>query len=213
MHGLEARASALQKALPELSAGECLRLAQELQASTMAALRKGVQHSDEMIADVVRGVARAREVKASVVRGAMVESMLGATQAFEGAAELLRHAKSLGLATVLVTDTSWHSEADTWARVAEMGITADLDHLVSSFELGARKPDPLVFRTALRKAGAAASEAVMVGDNEAADIAPAAALGMATIRVTVQFPIQGETAADATAGTLSEVGEILSRWC
>lgn len=212
MHPLEGRAAALHKTFPELPVAECLRLARQLQVSTAAALRSGVQHSDAMTAQVLRTFSPDRELSAATVRAAMVDSMYGATQAFGGAAELLHQAKSLGMVTVLVTDSSWHSEADTWTRVARMGLTTDLDHVISSFELGARKPDLRVFHAALRKAGTAASESVMAGDSEAADIVPAAKLRMATIRVTAQYPLEGETVATATAASLAEVGEILRSW-
>jgi len=212
-HPLEGRASALKKAFPDLSAADCLRLAQLLQTSTMAALRGGVQHSDAMTQQVLSAFSPDRDLGAAAVRAAMVESMYGATQAFHGAADLLHKAKNLGLITVLVTDTTWHSEADTWTRVAKMGLTTDLDHVISTFELGTRKPDLRVFHAALDKAGTAASESVMAGDSETADVLPAATLGMATIRVTVQYPLEENTIANATAATLAEVAEILRRWC
>jgi HAD superfamily hydrolase (TIGR01549 family) len=213
MHPLEGRARALRRAYPGLSAVDSGRLAAALQTSTQAALRRGAQHSDAMIATVLEAFSPHDGLEARTVRDAMVESMFGATSCFDGAPELLQSARRLGLATVLVTDTSWHSEADTWARVDEMGIARHLDHVVSSFELGVRKPDPRIFWAALERAGAEASASIMVGDNEEADIAPAAAIGMATIRVTMQFPLDGRTAADATAASLVEVREIIERWC
>jgi FMN phosphatase YigB (HAD superfamily) len=40
---------------------------------------------------------------------------------------------------------------------------------VLSFEVGAVKPDPAIFTTALEQLGVAATDAVMVGDSEEAD--------------------------------------------
>jgi HAD superfamily hydrolase (TIGR01493 family) len=44
-----------------------------------------------------------------------------------------------------------------------------VDEFVLSFEVGAVKPDPAIFQTALTRLGVAAEDAVMVGDSEEAD--------------------------------------------
>jgi HAD superfamily hydrolase (TIGR01509 family) len=211
-HPIEGRAAALHNAFPDLSLANCRTLAQQLQDSTLVALRDGVQHTDAMTQVVLREFWPDRDLGAEHVRAAMVRSMFGTTPHFEGAAELLEAAKHLGLVTVLVTNTTWHTEADTWARITEMGIAANLDHVISSFELGVRKPDVRMFHAALDRAGVAASDSIMVGDSEATDIAPSAGLGMSTIRVTMQFPLIGDTEADATAATLREVQDLVERW-
>ncbi len=191
-------------------------LAQRLQRSTQVALHGGVQHTDDMTASVLKEFAAksvpASDATAKRVRAAMVRSMFGATPYFAGAPALLAEAHRLGYATVLVTDTTWHSDKDLWERIREMGLVPGIDHVVSSFELGVRKPDPEVFQTALARAGAAASDSIMAGDSEANDIEPAAALGMATVRVTVQFPLAGSTIADAVVTNLDELREIVVSW-
>jgi HAD superfamily hydrolase (TIGR01493 family) len=53
-----------------------------------------------------------------------------------------------------------------------------VDEFVLSFEVGAIKPDPAIFQTALDRLGVAAGEALMVGDSEEAD-GGAKALGCA----------------------------------
>jgi putative hydrolase of the HAD superfamily len=59
-----------------------------------------------------------------------------------------------------------------------------LDHLVHavfiSSELGIAKPAPEIFQHALRWSGQAAADCLFVGDDPINDIAPAAALGLAT---------------------------------
>lgn len=57
-----------------------------------------------------------------------------------------------------------------------------VDEFVLSFEVGAVKPDPLIFRIALERLGVDAEEAVMVGDSEEAD-GGARALGCGFILV------------------------------
>lgn len=212
MHPLEHRVSALARAFPQLGIDEVESLARELQTSTQAALRAGLQHSDAMIASVLDRNPRLDRTSVARVRAAMVDSMYNATSAFEGARDLLASARTLGLTTVLVTDTSWHTEGDTWERLRPMGLASDLDAVVASFDLGVRKPDPRIFETALARAHAEAADAIMVGDSESNDIAPAKAMGMATVRVAVQYPIDRATAADATAASLADVREIVSRW-
>ena len=55
---------------------------------------------------------------------------------------------------------------------------------VSSAEHGRMKPHPSIFAAALELLGHGAAECVMVGDDEARDIAPARALGMRFVHVT-----------------------------
>ena len=53
--------------------------------------------------------------------------------------------------------------------------------VTSSEEVGVKKPNPLVFTTALLKAGATAQSSVMIGDTFDADILGAEGVGMDTI--------------------------------
>lgn len=71
--------------------------------------------------------------------------------------------------------------------------------IVLSYETGRCKPDPAIFRHALRLAGVAADRAVMVGDSYNEDIEPALALGMQAVWV-LHRP-QGER--EAVAGILN----------
>jgi putative hydrolase of the HAD superfamily len=54
---------------------------------------------------------------------------------------------------------------------------------VSSLEHGYMKPHPSIFEAALRSAGVAASESVMVGDSLAHDVDGAKRLGMRAVLV------------------------------
>jgi len=53
--------------------------------------------------------------------------------------------------------------------------------VTSSEEVGVKKPNPLVFNTALSKAGASAKLSIMIGDTFDADILGAEGVGMDTI--------------------------------
>lgn len=66
-------------------------------------------------------------------------------------------------------------------KIQALGLNRFFDVIVTSGELGAKKPDPLIFHTALMQLGAQASESVFIGDSLMADMQPAKALGMKTI--------------------------------
>jgi HAD superfamily hydrolase (TIGR01509 family) len=50
-----------------------------------------------------------------------------------------------------------------------VGAADAVDEFVLSFEVGAVKPDPVIFETALSRLGVKAADAVMVGDSDEAD--------------------------------------------
>lgn len=60
-----------------------------------------------------------------------------------------------------------------------LGLDRYLDFVVASGSVGLAKPDPELFRMALRRAGAEPAEGVMVGDSLHADVGGARAAGMA----------------------------------
>ena len=64
------------------------------------------------------------------------------------------------------------------AKLRRLGLR--LDAVVISGEVGLRKPDPRIFRLALRRLMATPDEAIMIGDDSKLDLAPARALGMRT---------------------------------
>lgn len=68
------------------------------------------------------------------------------------------------------------------ARLQRLGLSDRFDVIVISGDIGCSKPDPAFFAEALRRAGGLApSEAVMIGDNTAADIVGAKAAGLAAV--------------------------------
>ncbi|MBQ9747409.1 MAG: HAD family hydrolase [Clostridia bacterium] len=96
----------------------------------------------------------------------------------------------------------------TAERLDRYGIGRFFTVILSSAEEGVEKPDREIFLRALARAGCQASEACMVGDRPDNDIAPAAALGMRTVRVTQglggMMPVTCETMrADATVSDLT----------
>jgi HAD superfamily hydrolase (TIGR01549 family) len=105
----------------------------------------------------------------------------------------------------------------TAARLAAYGVAPFIALCLSSTESGLTKPDPAIFREALRRAQGVPERTVMVGDRVDNDIAPAKALGWKTIRVLqgfakVQQPRHRGEVADATVETLRDVPAVLRRF-
>ena len=69
------------------------------------------------------------------------------------------------------------------AKVELLGVEALVDFIVISGEFGAEKPDPAIFREALRLGDATADEAVYIGDSAEHDVAGARAAGIAIVWV------------------------------
>lgn len=74
-----------------------------------------------------------------------------------------------------------NQSAGTQERLRAWGLLQHIDLVVASAEEGVAKPDPAIFRLALRRAGCQPKEAVMIGDRLDNDIAPAKAIGMRTV--------------------------------
>jgi putative hydrolase of the HAD superfamily len=91
----------------------------------------------------------------------------------------LRWARSLGARVLVVSnwDCSLH---DVLRRT---GLAGALDGVLTSAEVGSRKPDAGIFAAALALCGCAAGEALHVGDSLEEDIAGARAAGIACVLV------------------------------
>ena len=109
------------------------------------------------------------------------EEQLRAARPFPGAVELVAGLRGLGLKTGLVSNI-WHpfyqSFADACPEIAE-----NVDYTVLSYRLGIKKPDPEIYREALRLAVVPPRRCWMVGDSIEQDIQPAMAGGMRTMLI------------------------------
>jgi HAD superfamily hydrolase (TIGR01509 family) len=70
-----------------------------------------------------------------------------------------------GIKTAVVSNIAF----DVRPAFAAIGAADDVDEFVLSFEVGAVKPSPDIFETALTRLGVAAADALMIGDSEEAD--------------------------------------------
>ena len=69
------------------------------------------------------------------------------------------------------------------AKLELLGIDRLVDFVLVSEEFGVAKPDPEIFREALRLAGVRPEEAIFVGDSVEFDMAGAQAAGIPTVWV------------------------------
>ena len=121
--------------------------------------------------------ARCAEVLSQALgREVSVETMMSAIRfrAFPDAAPALAELRALGLRLVCVSN--W--DVSLPEVLERCGLAGALDGVVTSAEVGARKPDPAIFAPALELAGCAAAEALYVGDTPAEDLAAARAAGV-----------------------------------
>lgn len=85
--------------------------------------------------------------------------------AYPDTARVFKSLKAQGLRTAVVSNIAF----DVRPGFTAIGAAEHVDEFVLSFEVGAVKPDPAIFTTALQRLGVAAQEALMVGDSEEAD--------------------------------------------
>jgi putative hydrolase of the HAD superfamily len=100
-------------------------------------------------------------------------------------------------------------------KVARSGLGDLVDACCVSEEVGAAKPDPLIFAEALRRCGHAGdpSEVWMVGDTPEADIAGGRKAGFMTawMHRGRKWPVT-EYRPDAEIGSVSDAVELILRW-
>jgi putative hydrolase of the HAD superfamily len=88
--------------------------------------------------------------------------------------------RAAGVRTALVSDAGY-DDVEAWERSP---LVDRIDATVFSFELGARKPEPAIYRHALRSVGVEPSDALFVGDGGSDEHRGARAVGMGAVLVT-----------------------------
>jgi putative hydrolase of the HAD superfamily len=100
-------------------------------------------------------------------------------RAFSDAAPALAELRGQGLKLVCVSN--W--DVSLPEVLARCGLDGTLDGIVTSAEVGARKPDPEIFAPALELAGCSAADALYVGDTPAEDLEAARAAGIPALLI------------------------------
>lgn len=121
-----------------------------------------------------------------------------------GARELLQAIRSLGLRSVIASNTYWRDADSYWDDFRKLGMADYIDGVITSVDAGHLKPHPAVFEMAMRWAAVPAQRCVVIGNREENDIAPALALGMWTILVHPDDPEPVNSRAHAVAVDLRE---------
>ncbi len=94
---------------------------------------------------------------------------------YDGAREFLYLLRRHNIPICLVTDLT---AAVQFRKIIHLELDGLIDHIVTSEEAGADKPDPRIFRLALAKLGLPAENVWMLGDDSEKDIKGAAECGM-----------------------------------
>ena len=147
---------------------------------------------DELKATAFRGAMSHQSYRETLVRFCGVESpaLVGegvrileeeghSVQFFEGVRDTLAALKQRGFLLGIVTDTA-HSVSTKLSWFESAGFGHVWDAFVSSREVGVCKPDPRIYRAALRQLGALPGEAVFVG-HKASELDGSKAVGLTTI--------------------------------
>jgi FMN phosphatase YigB (HAD superfamily) len=135
--------------------------------------------------------------------------------AVEGAREALIRLRP-NYQVLVATNADASAEQDVRAALFRVHLDDLIDGVVSSRDVGARKPDKVFYRAALLRAGHAglprpAGDAVMVGDSWPNDVAGAKAAGLRAVWFNphgARTP-PGDAGADAEIGVLSKLPEAL----
>lgn len=109
---------------------------------------------------------------------------LGSQRALEGAVDTLRALRAAGVRTALVCDAGFTPGRIVRDFLDEHGLLEHLEYCAFSNEVGAPKPDPVIFEVALEAIDTPPAHAVHVGDLLRTDVYGARSIGMRTVRIT-----------------------------
>lgn len=125
-------------------------------------------------------------------------------QAYPGVPAALEAVTTAGAAVVVVTNGT---VAQQGRKLLHTGLASLITEAVVSEAVGSKKPDPLIFRTALEVAGrhGGRGPAWMVGDHPVADIAGAQACGLLTGWVSHGRAWSAGTPADLVSPSTSDL--------
>jgi putative hydrolase of the HAD superfamily len=202
------RLEGLRLVLPRVDAAEALTLLRQALIADDASL---VQDTHAVLARALTDM-HTTEGDAVTVRRALCQPAVPGVQLFPGAVELLEAIRALGLRCVVLSNVQVRGAAEYWRDFTDLGVAGYIDTVVTSLDVGFRKPHPAMFEAAIRAAGCDAAECVMVGNSEIKDIQPAVSLGLRAIRVAIEEPPPATSAAHAVAEDLASVAAILRHW-
>ncbi len=142
--------------------------------SALAALR-------ERCAAVLRSALPPSPGLEAVPDGPLTEALLAALrfEAYADARPALAAARRRGIRTVVVSN--W--DCSLGQVLHRVGLGEELDEVLTSAEVGAAKPSPVIFERALELAGCEPGRALHVGDSVEEDVAGAHAAGVPVVLI------------------------------
>jgi HAD superfamily hydrolase (TIGR01509 family) len=200
----------LGRLLPQVDAAQAL-------ATLRGELRQDdgslVQDTHGLLVRAVRTLgATSAELDVVAIRRALCAPAVPGMRLFPGATELLTALRGLGLRCVVVSNVQVRGALEYWRDFTDLGVAHLLDAVVTSLDIGFRKPHPAFFEAAIREADCEPAACVMIGNAEPNDIEPAIALGMRAIRVAIEEPPPAASAAHAVVTSLDAALGIVSNW-
>jgi FMN phosphatase YigB (HAD superfamily) len=190
-------------------------------AESLSALRTALQNDDQspvqhtlaVLSDAIKALgADYPDKDLDAVRRALCAPAVSGVALFPGAHELLETIHGLGLRCVVLSNVQVRGAAEYWRDFNDLDVAQLIDAIITSLDVGFRKPHRAMFDAGLQSAGCAAGECVMIGDSEVKDIQPAVGMGMYAVRVAIETPPPASSAAHAVVTTLAQAASILTRW-
>jgi len=126
------------------------------------------------------GIEPSEELVAMALK-AHCEAILSHRFAYEDAVEALEELKGAGVDMAVVSNVSVHWLAEESLR--RLGLLGFFKAVVTSAQVGWRKPHPFIFVEALRGVGCKPDEAAFVGDDPVADVGGAKRVGMKAVLI------------------------------
>jgi putative hydrolase of the HAD superfamily len=146
------------------------------------------------------------------IRSALCTPAVPGVELFAGARELLETIRALGLRCIVLSNVQVRRAVDYWRDFEDLGVAHLMDGIVTSLDVGFRKPHPAMFAAGVLLAECAPGACMMIGDSEVKDIEPAVGLGMRAIRVAIEAPPPASSTAHAVVTSLPEAESIVSDW-
>ena len=211
------RSTALLRVLPRIDSALAVRLADELERASNEAVdaEERVAGTSQRTAEVLEKVTADLGIDpklAPAIRRAIASAGIDRRELFPGGSSCSRRSRASDSDAPSCRTRSGGGAAEMQCCFERLGIASAIGAYVTSYDLGVRKPDRAMFRTALEALDWEPTECVFIGNSERAYIEPAVALGMRAIRVVIEEPIPEVSAADAVTGSLTEVASLLRSW-
>jgi putative hydrolase of the HAD superfamily len=134
--------------------------------------------------------------------GIRVRAMRDGWQLFDDALPCLEWLDAVGVRIAVITNASGPYQR---AKLANLGVAGFIDEVVIAGELGAAKPDPVIFHTACARLGYPPAEVAHVGDRLDVDAIGARDAGMSGVWLNRTNPANGTLPTDVTMITSLEL--------